>query len=76
MIVKCTYCGHDITPEEEIEAEIRLGAFIYNMHTDEKGRIEKCYTKRKFPFSFIFGKRNYKGVTAVLKTSNKKADFE
>jgi hypothetical protein len=60
----CAYCGEEI-------GTIRTnkdGSTMLNLHITERGAIEKCHTERKKPWSWLFGKRNYRGIEAWYKT--------
>lgn len=56
----CAYCKREIGTNVAVN-----GGIVAGLHINERGYIEKCYTKRKFPMSLLFGKRDYRGVKAV-----------
>jgi hypothetical protein len=55
----CAYCHNEILDDIS-----QATSNMANCHINERGQIEKCYTKRKLPLSLIFGKKNYKGIKA------------
>jgi hypothetical protein len=60
----CAYCGNEIGTTRTD----KYGGTMLNMHIEADGMIRKCYTERKRPWSWIFGKKNYKGVKAWYQT--------
>jgi hypothetical protein len=68
--MKCVYCHEEIGTVKPIKNGIMM-----NMHFTSNGQLEKCYTKRKFPFKLIFGERKYKGIKAELKCHLENGEF-